>query len=143
MNRDPDAFSQIRSETEQLFPNQKIRLQNTDNAHKVLAAELVDGTVVEARAMSEGLLYYLAFSALRYIDGSRIFLIEEPENGLHPARIADVMRVLRDVSKTSQVIIATHSPLVINELTSDEVTVLTRDSAGTHAERIKDTPNFE
>lgn len=82
VNRDVAAFLQIQSETKLLFPtDQKIRLSNTDNAHKVLAVELVDGTVVDARAMSEGLLYYLAFSALRCIDGSRIFLIEEPENG--------------------------------------------------------------
>jgi predicted ATPase len=144
VNRDVAAFLQIQTETKRLFPTvQKIRLSNTDNAHKVIALELVDGTAVEAHAMSEGLLYYLAFSALRYIDGSRVFLIEEPENGLHPARIADVMAVLREISKTSQVLIATHSPLVLNELTGDEVTVLTRDNAGTHATRIKDTPNFE
>jgi len=144
VNRDVTAFLQIQSEARQLFPTvQKIRLSNIDDGHKALAIELVDGTVVDARAMSEGLLYYLAFSALRYLDGSRIFLIEEPENGLHPARIADVMRVLREISKTSQVLIATHNPLVLNELLAEEVTVLTRDAAGTHATRIKDTPNFE
>lgn len=37
------------------------------------------------------------------------------------------MGVLREVSNRIQVIIATHSPLVINELQPNEVTILTRD----------------
>jgi predicted ATPase len=71
-------------------------------------------------------------------------LIEEPENGLHPSRIGDVMRVLREVSKTSQIILATHHPLVINELQSDEVTILTRTpERGTVATPLSHTKNFE
>jgi hypothetical protein len=42
------------------------------------------------------------------------------------------------------VIIATHSPLVVNELRPDEVTVVTRSrETGTKATLIKDTPSFE
>lgn len=94
--------------------------------------------------MSEGLLYYLAFAVLPYLDPTALLLIEEPENGLHPARIAEVMRVLRAISETTQVIIATHSPLVVNELRADEVTVVTRSpETGTKATLIQDTPDFE
>lgn len=94
--------------------------------------------------MSEGLLYWLAFAALPYIDPVKILLIEEPENGLHPSRIVDVMRVLRDLSeKGTQVIMATHSPLVVNELKGDEITVVTRTEAeGTKGVLLKDTPNY-
>ncbi len=61
-----------------------------------------------------------------------------------PARIADVMRVLRRISERVQVILATHSPFVINELQGDEVTVVTRpDGQGTRVRRLCDTPNFE
>jgi predicted ATPase len=73
-----------------------------------------------------------------------VILIEEPENGLHPSRIADVMRVLRDVSNTSQIIVATHHPLVINELQPDEVTLITRTpERGTIATPLSRTKNFE
>jgi predicted ATPase len=54
-------------------------------------------------------------------------LLEEPENGLHPARVRDAVRVLRDASARMQIVMATHSPLVINELEGHEVTVLHRD----------------
>jgi predicted ATPase len=94
--------------------------------------------------MSEGMLYYLAFAILPYLDPTPIVLVEEPENGLHPARIAEVMRMLRAISEKTQVILATHSPLVINELRPDEVTVVTRSAEhGTKATLLKDTPNFE
>jgi predicted ATPase len=145
VNRNVKAFLDIESKVKELFPTvERIRLINRSAGSKELAVSLKDGTPVEARAMSEGLLYYLAFAALKYLDYTRVFLVEEPENGLHPARIADVMAVLRRVSEEgAQVLIATHSPLILNELRKEEVTVLTRDEAGTHATPIKDTPNFE
>jgi predicted ATPase len=43
-----------------------------------------------------------------------------------------------------QVIIATHSPLVINELQPNEVTILTRDEKiGTRARRMDRTRHFQ
>jgi predicted ATPase len=94
--------------------------------------------------MSEGLLYWLAFAVLPYVDPTAILLIEEPENGLHPSRIAEVMKVLRAISSRMQVILATHSPLVINELQPDEVTILTRDpKTGTRATRLDRTTHFQ
>ena len=54
------------------------------------------------------------------------------------------MRVLREISKTTQVLIATHSPLVINALEGDEVTLVTRSpERGTTGVLMKDTPGFE
>jgi predicted ATPase len=97
--------------------------------------------MVSASEMSEGLLYFLGFAALQYC-GSSLLLVEEPENGLHPSRIRDVMEILRKISESVQVVIATHSPLVINELKPNEVTVVTRDESGTHCKPIGETPGF-
>jgi predicted ATPase len=144
INRDADAFTRIQADVRSRFPSvAKVGLINVSSDHKEIAVTLDDGNRVGANAMSEGLLYYLGFAALRYIAGSRLFLVEEPENGLHPSRIAEVVSILREISKSSQVIIATHSPLVINELQPHEVSVLTRDAEGTHAVLMKDTPDFE
>lgn len=97
--------------------------------------------------MSEGLLYYLAFFVLQYLETVSILLIEEPENGLHPSRIDDVIRVLRNLTETKglQVIMSTHSPLVINQLKPEEVSIVTRVDAetGTVVTPMTKTPNFE
>jgi predicted ATPase len=53
------------------------------------------------------------------------------------------MKVLREVSKTRQVVMATHSPLVVNELQPEEVTLVTRtESEGTRFTPITETTNF-
>ncbi len=145
ISRDIQAFLALNSEISTLFPDVKsINLTNPNPQEKSLGVKLVDGTFVPADLMSEGLLYYLAIAALRYIDPTAILLVEEPENGLHPARIQEVMRVFREISKRTQVIIATHSPLVINELEPHEVSVITRSrEEGTKATLMKDTADFE
>lgn len=123
-----------------------MRVKAISPGEVVLEAELTSGARVEANRMSEGLLYYLAFAALRHLVPVSLLLVEEPENGLHPARIAEVVRALRAIVKDTrtQVVMATHSPLVINELTPNEVSVVTRSpESGTKVTRIKETPNFE
>ncbi len=145
LNRDSEAFAKIQADVRSLFPSvAKLGLINVSSSQKEIAITLADGTRVGAKAMSEGLLYYLGFAALKHIDGSRLYLVEEPENGLHPARIAEVMGVLREISKTNQVVIATHSPLVVNELEGNEISMVTRDpTEGTRAVLLKDVPGFE
>jgi len=142
--RNMAAFLAISKKLSELFPAvESLSLKNPTTSTKALGVKLKDGTFVPAEAMSEGLLYYLAFATLPYLEPVAMVLVEEPENGLHPARIAEVMRVLREVSTTTQVIIATHSPLVVNELQPEEVTVLTRGAElGTRAVRIDKTPGF-
>jgi hypothetical protein len=144
VNRDPEAFAQIQSNVRSLFSSvAKVGLINVSTGTKEIAVTLTDGTRVGAKTISEGLLYFLGFAALKYIDGSRLFLVEEPENGLHPARISEVMGILREISKTAQVVIATHSPLVVNELEGNEVSVVTRDpEKGTRAVLLANVPGF-
>lgn len=116
------------------------RLYTSDGGRQV-GVRLKDGTEVRPEHLSEGLLYFLAFAMLRYLRPTPLLLIEEPENGLHPARIGEVMSILREVSRTTQVLLATHSPLVINELEPHEVTLVTRDQErGTQYKLLADTP---
>lgn len=146
-NRADDAFSMIVDDVRRHFPTIKnLRVKAVTSSEVVLEVELVGGERVESKRLSEGLLYYLAFAALRHLEPVSLLLVEEPENGLHPARIAEVVRILRAIVEESdtQVIMATHSPLVVNELRPDEVSVVTRRTReGTQVKRIKDTPDFE
>jgi predicted ATPase len=144
LSRDRDAFAEIEAALRALFPTVKgIWLPALDRSKKALGVTLVDGTRVHADLLSEGLLYWLAFAILPHVEPTALLLVEEPENGLHPSRIAEVMKVLRAVSQQRQVILATHSPLVINELAPHEVTILTRDpTTGTRATRMDRTKNF-
>jgi ABC-type branched-subunit amino acid transport system ATPase component len=147
LGRGDDVYQQIQQRLRELFPTvQGLQVFPRTENELSLRVVLRDGTKVPAEEMSEGLLYFLAYAALPWISETSLLLIEEPENGLHPSRVADVVRVLRSLSEQkTQVILATHSPLVINELKGHEVSVITRPSVeeGTRAILLEDTPNFE
>ncbi len=141
--KDVQAFLDLQNQAKRLFPHlDKIQLKNLKNNQKELVFQLKNGKQVAAQLMSTGLILYLTFAALKYIEGTALWLIEEPENGLHPARIKEVVSIFREMTKTSQVIIATHSPFIVNELRAEEVSVVTRNENGTQVRPIKDTPNF-
>lgn len=144
--RGDDAFSAIAKSVRQLFPTvSRVAVPAVSTTEVSLEVELVDGTRVRAPAMSEGLLLYLAFAAIPYIQRVQTLLVEEPETGLHPARIRQVIAMLRKFSDDSgtQVLMSTHSPLVVNELRPEEVIVLTRTAEeGTRATLLRDTPHF-
>lgn len=146
VNQDADNMKVITDRVRSLFPFiRKIGFNvKQHSSTKKLAFSLGDGRVVPVENMSEGVIYFLGFLSLIYLRNPPILLVEEPENGLHPARIKDVVGVLREISQTTQVLIATHSPLVVNELKPNEVSVVTRtQEKGTIVTPIKDTPNFE
>lgn len=145
LNQHLEGFLGIQENLRRLFPSVKqLGLENTSDSTKEIRVRIESGGWIPARFMSEGMLYYLAFEAIRYLAPRAILLIEEPENGLHPARIVEVMRIVREISKETQVLLATHNPLVINELEPDEVSVVTRNpQEGTRITPIRQTANFE
>lgn len=53
--------------------------------------------------------------------------IEEIDTGLHPHALDRVVDRLRDASTRSQIIVATHSPALVNRLDAEELIVVERD----------------
>lgn len=49
--------------------------------------------------------------------------MDEPENGLHPDMIKTVADAIRHASAHSQLIVATHSPLLLNCFELDDILV--------------------
>ena len=91
-----------------------------------------------------------AFLALAYGNTPQILLIEEPENGLHPSRLQMVIDILRKMSKgeignqARQVIVTTHSPLLLNFVQPEEVRIFRRNADGaTEVTPMDQIPNIE
>jgi ABC-type branched-subunit amino acid transport system ATPase component len=73
-----------------------------------------------------------------------LFLIQEPENGVHPAMIEEMMRSFRAISQVVPILIITYSPLVVNELKGHEVTIVVKPSSEPmRTILLKDVPGFE
>lgn len=81
--------------------------------------------IFTSRVLSEGTLRLLALCELLYDDSyDGLLCFEEPENGIHPYRITNIVNLLYELSANledevpilRQVIVNTHSPWVIQEI---------------------------
>lgn len=92
-----------------------------------------------ASRLSDGTLHWLFLGLILLDDetGTPLFL-DEPELGLHPDAISGLGRLIREASARRQVILNTHSPLLLSEFTSTPecVYAFDRDQDGTRVERL-------
>lgn len=101
---------------------------------KGLHFKLSNGAIVPASQMSDGALLVLAYLAiLKSPEPPRVLLVEEPENGIHPKRLQEVLSILRELiaeQKHTQVLMTTHSPYVLDLFDPEEVTLCTKGDDG-------------
>jgi predicted ATPase len=78
-----------------------------------LEAHFREGLRLPSWMLSDGTLRFLALTLLAYLPTSdAVYLIEEPENGIHPKALELVFQSLSSVYE-GQVLMATHSPLLL------------------------------
>lgn len=100
-----------------------------DRARDTLELRAKIGATPElpARSLSDGTLRFLALSAMKVShDYFGMLCMEEPENGIHPSKIADMHRLLRGISDPTehsarQVIVNTHSPYFVQATKDDDI----------------------
>ena len=101
----------------------KIAIKNRENVGRLINAScrvyIDDGTETDLQLKGDGVISLTAISLLQYfskqgsIDKGIILLLEEPESHLHPNAIHNLKSVLYEISKSNQVIVTTHSPIII------------------------------
>lgn len=96
-----------------------------------------------AKEVSEGTLYFLALLCIiNQPNPPKLLLLEEPEKGIHPRRIREVMDFIFQLAeeKNIQIILTTHNENVLNEFTSmpEAVFVFDKDEEGaTHVKNLQ------
>lgn len=112
-------------------PSHAVPLLNVTEGKGIYFQFADNTTLVPASQASDGVLMVLAYlTVLSLPRPPRVLLVEEPENGIHPGRLQDVLRILRDsISErnTTQVLLTTHSPYVVDLFSPEEVTLCRRD----------------
>jgi len=94
---------------------------------------------VPATRLSDGTLRYLCLLAiLCHPEPPPLICIEEPELGLHPDIIPSIARMLIEASERTQLIVTTHSDILIDALSDhpESVVVCDRDENGTQLRRL-------
>jgi predicted ATPase len=132
-------FDELEGRLSYLAPNiQRIALPRGDD--QVFSLELIDRyseNPIPALDVSGGTLRLLAFLAALYQDSTpSIICFEEPENGIHPWLLNKIMELLKIIStdgitgKPVQIIITTHSPVLLNYVEPHQVRAVELDDEG-------------
>lgn len=85
-----------------------------DDRHRYIVLVYRDGLEVPSWMASDGTLRLMALTLPAYLEGlNGAYLIEEPENGIHPKAVETMFDSLSNVY-SAQVLMASHSPVVLS-----------------------------
>lgn len=139
-----EIFPQIRSirlKPEKAFrapANHRLGIPRLEQADgKGIHFQFDDGSQdISAAQCSDGVLLVLAYLTILHLpEPPRVVLVEEPENGIHPNRLKQVLGIVKklveDVRRDqTQVLLTTHSPYVLDSFKPEEVTLCSRKQDG-------------
>jgi predicted ATPase len=148
LRRDRQRFFRLRDALRELVPGlEEIDIETPKPELRRVDLVIENGLRIPANLASSGVRLLLFFATLAYLpDPPRTILIEEPENGIHPKRLADVVRLLREITEgkhgdhAAQVILTTHSPYLLDciDVDRDQVLVFQRNQDGSRSAQPAD-----
>lgn len=101
-----------------------------DDRHRYLVLEYDGGLKVPSWMASDGTLRLMALTILAYLpDFTGIYLIEEPENGIHPRGVDTLFQSLSSVYD-AQILVATHSPVILGLVEANKVLCFAKTGEG-------------
>lgn len=88
-----------------------------------------DEKALSLLSSGQSILAHFVTALLAWIQPNSLVLFDEPETHLHPNAVASLFQVLTEILKRydSYAVVATHSPVVIQEIPSNRVLVFKRD----------------
>ena len=130
-------YGQIANRLSELIDDVYAVWVDRDEKREILTLHVTDRgrTSHPARGLSDGTLRFLALAVLELDPGTKgLLCLEEPENGIHPQRIPAMLELLEDIAVDTnrpiaadnplrQVIINTHSPAVVAQVSEDSLLV--------------------
>jgi predicted ATPase len=136
-NQESTVYAQIANRLSELVDDVSSLYIDPDEKRQLLTLYVTgkDKTPHAARALSDGTLRFLALAVLAQDPQAKgVLCLEEPENGIHPARIPAIIRLLRDFATDPnepigtdnplrQVIVNTHSPSVVQQVPEDTLLI--------------------
>jgi predicted ATPase len=97
-----------------------------DNA-EYLTLKFAGGLECPSWLLSDGTLRMLALTLPAFLSGPpSLYMVEEPENGVHPHALEIIVKALAAIPG-SQVFVATHSPLVVQQVGAKPLLCFRRD----------------
>jgi len=105
-------------------------IERPEDRHRYLVLKYKGGLKVPSWMASDGTLRLLALTLPAYIPELKgVYLIEEPENGIHPLAVQTMFQSLSSVYD-AQILLATHSPLILGLTKPDKVLCFSKTPEG-------------
>ena len=119
-------------------------IEREEDRHRYLRILYRTGLKAPSWTVSDGTLRLLALTLIGYLESSgRIYLIEEPENGIHPQAVETVFQSLSS-AYSDQILCATHSPVLLAMAEPEQVLCFAQTSEGaTDIVRGTEHPNLK
>ena len=97
-----------------------------------------------AGLISDGTIYALAMLTIIYSNTKGIVLIEEPERGLNPKAISELIELFREKSEHINIFINTHSESIVRETKSEELFLVAKKDGRTKIKNVQNSfPNYD
>jgi hypothetical protein len=123
---------------------------STQATGKGIYFETENGGTIRAQQASDGAILFLGFLSLLYLPTPpKVLLIEEPEKGVYPKRLAEIVALLKRIIENPgereipQIILTTHSPYVLSHFEPEEVTLMSRQDDHAIARPLRDAPHIQ
>lgn len=109
-----------------------------DKLEENAAAVTMEHRALSLLSSGQAILCHFVTALLAWIQPNSLVLFDEPETHLHPNAVANLFLVLRDILEEfdSYAVLATHSPVVIQEIPGKRVVMLRREGNITTAEPL-------
>ncbi len=105
-------------------------VEREDDKHRYLRVFYKNDIRVPSWLVSDGTLRLLALTLPAYLpEFSGVYLIEEPENGIHPKAVETVYQSLSSVYN-AQIMLATHSPVILSLVDKNHVLCFSKTPEG-------------
>lgn len=105
-------------------------VERPDDRHAYLILQYRNGVAAPSWTVSDGTMRFLALTLPAYMDNrDLVYLVEEPENGIHPLAVECAVQSLRSIYD-GQVLLASHSPLVLHDTRPEQILVFGKDPEG-------------
>lgn len=123
LKKNSKRFTQWQDHIKTALPDiQDIEIvERPEDKHKYILVHYQNGGKIPSWLVSDGTLRLFALTILAYLPKLQgVFLIEEPENGIHPKAIETVYQSLSSVY-SAQILLASHSPIILSMVKPSDV----------------------
>ncbi|MEX2169817.1 MAG: ATP-binding protein [Pirellulales bacterium] len=153
LRKDRDRFFRVLANLRELIPGLvDLNIETPQAGSRRIDLKLESGLVMEAKHASYGVKLMIFFVALaNHPEPPRTVLLEEPETGVHPKRLEDIVSLLigltegKFADRPTQVILTTHSPYLLDCIDPEkhQVLVMQRELDGACAAHPVDTKRLK